>query len=115
MTVTTTTTFRCTVLDPHGPGRGDAVITVRPDRPLLHQMQMQGSAALPIGCRGGGCGVCRIEVVSGDYRAKRMSTRFVSEDDLANGIVLACRIHAETDLVIRPARPPGDPGDIVVT
>lgn len=107
--------FRCTVIDPQGPGRGDATFTVRPERPVLHQMQMQGCTALPIGCRGGGCGVCRIEVLSGSYLTKRMSKKHVSEDDLVHAVVLACRIHATTDLVVRPARSPGHAGEIVLT
>lgn len=115
MSANDVTTLRCTVLDPQGPGRGDVVITIRPERPVLHQFQMQGSSALSIGCRGGGCGVCRVEVVVGDYEAKRMSKKFISDADLANGVVLACRILPITDLVIRPARLPGDTGDIVIT
>jgi len=107
--------FRCTVIDPQGPGRGDASFVVRSERPVLHQMQMQGCDALPVGCRGGGCGVCRIEVLTGDYRAKRMSKKFISDDDLAHGVVLACRILADTDLTVRPARASGDAGEIVVT
>ncbi len=99
--------FRCTVIDPQGPGRGDASFMVVPERPVLHQALMQGCEAIPIGCRGGGCGVCRVEVMSGTYRAKRMSKKYVTDDDLANGVVLACRIYAESDLVVRPAQQPG--------
>lgn len=108
-------TYRCTVIDPQGPGRGDASFVVAPDRPVLHQMQMQGCHALPIGCRGGGCGVCRVEVMTGEYRAKRMSKRYVTDADQAHGIVLACRILAESDLVVRPAPTTDDGGETVLT
>ena len=44
---------------------------------------------IQVGCRGGGCGVCRVEVLAGDvYTAKRMSKAHVTEADLAHGIVL---------------------------
>ncbi len=41
--------YHCTVIDPQGPGRGDASFVVAPDRPVLHQAQMQGCDAIPIG------------------------------------------------------------------
>lgn len=108
-------TYRCTVIDPAGPGRGDLSFDVDTDRPVLHEMQMRGVPAIPIGCRGGGCGVCRVEVMSGNYRTKRMSSRHISDDDLANGVVLACRIFPESDLTVRPAVAPGTRTDLVVT
>ncbi len=60
-------------------------------------------SAIPVGCRGGGCGVCRVEVLAGDYVAKRMSRRHVTEADEAAGYALACRLMAMSDLVVRPA------------
>ena len=55
---------------------------------------------IPVGCRGGGCGVCRIRVVSGDYEAKKMSRKHVSEDAQAQGVALACRVYPRSALQI---------------
>jgi len=55
---------------------------------------------LPIGCRGGGCGVCRVMVHSGSYETGRMSRRHVSSTDAAIGFALACRLYPAGDLVI---------------
>lgn len=56
--------------------------------------------AIPVGCRGGGCGICRIQVLDGDYEAKKMSRKHIPEQDQARGIVLACRIYPRSDLHI---------------
>lgn len=55
---------------------------------------------IPVGCRGGGCGVCRIRIVGGEYEAKKMSRKHISEDEQAAGIVLACRVFPRSDLEI---------------
>jgi len=57
---------------------------------------------IQLGCRGGGCGVCKIKILSGSYRCGKMSKTYVSEEDLARGEVLACKTFAEGDLLIRP-------------
>lgn len=69
---------------------------------VLVGMRDGGPDGVQVGCRGGGCGVCRVEVLEGTYLAKKMSKAHVTEDDLARNIVLACRITATSDLVIRP-------------
>jgi len=57
-------------------------------------------AAIPVGCRGGGCGVCRIKVLDGCFESRKMSRKHVSEADQKEGIVLACRISPRSELVI---------------
>lgn len=67
---------------------------------LLVAMERAREQAIYVGCRGGGCGKCRIRVLDGDYQSKRMSRAWVSEEDEAEGVVLACRIFARSDLTI---------------
>lgn len=67
---------------------------------LLVAMERARKDVIGVGCRGGGCGKCRIRVLDGDYHSKRMSRAWVSEEDEAEGIVLACRIFARSDLTI---------------
>lgn len=69
---------------------------------VLVGMRYDGPDGVQVGCRGGGCGVCRVEVLQGTYLAKKMSKAHVSEEDLARNIVLSCRIIPTSDLVIRP-------------
>lgn len=72
------------------------------EKNVLLGMENRGVHGIQVGCRSGGCGVCRVQVVDGTYIAKRMSKAFVTENDLAEGVVLSCRIFATSDLVVRP-------------
>ncbi|MBM7456764.1 ferredoxin [Oceanisphaera litoralis] len=69
-------------------------------RNLLEGMQRLACKGIPLGCRGGGCGVCRVQVLSGRYHCTRMSREQVSESDEDAGIALACRLYPKTDLAI---------------
>ncbi len=71
---------------------------VRSGHFVLHELQRLRVPSVLIGCRGGCCGVCRIRVTDGDYEAKRMAARHVPADELADGVVLACRVRATSDL-----------------
>jgi ferredoxin len=78
----------------------DKSITAHADQSVLQTLIAAAVAVIPVGCRGGGCGICRIKVVSGRYRTKVMSRSRISEDDERDGIVLACRVFPESDLSI---------------
>jgi ferredoxin len=68
-------------------------------------MERAGQALIPVGCRGGGCGKCRIRILQGEYFSKRMSRAWVSPEQEAEGTVLACRVYARGDLTIEPDPP----------
>lgn len=65
---------------------------------LLDGMARLGSKGIPVGCRGGGCGVCKVQVTQGRFRARVMSREHVSVQDEAAGRVLACRVYPESDI-----------------
>jgi len=65
---------------------------------LLSGMERLGKRGIPVGCRGGGCGVCKVQVVAGTYRKRVMSRAFISPEDEANGVVLACRVCPDSDI-----------------
>jgi ferredoxin len=91
-------TFTITVVD-----TGD-VFRAREDDSVLEAMEGLGRSCITVGCRSGGCGVCKIEVVEGRWvGARPMSRAHVSEEDERAGRVLACRIRAAGDLRIRVA------------
>ena len=67
---------------------------------LLQGMQSLAKKGIPVGCRGGGCGICRIRVTKGNYRCQRMSQAHVNMQELEEGIALACRLYPESDLEV---------------
>ena len=70
---------------------------------VLAAMERLGRKGIPVGCRGGGCGVCRVQIVGdGKYHTLKMSRNQVSEDAERRGICLACKLIPEGDLCLRP-------------
>ena len=78
-----------------------AEVPVRAGASLLHAFVGRVGSPIQVGCRGGGCGVCRVQVLAGPYEGRRMSRRFVSEADQQAGLALACRTTAMGDLTVR--------------
>jgi len=72
-----------------------------PNESLLVGMERLGKKGIPVGCRGGGCGVCKIEVTSGSYVKRVMSREYVSVEDEAAGRVLACRVRPASDITLK--------------
>ena len=69
---------------------------------VLKAMEQLALDTIPVGCRGGGCGVCRVQVLGNSrYRTGKMSRAEISLDDEQNGICLACKLIPESDLKIR--------------
>lgn len=70
---------------------------------LLAGMEKLGRKGIPVGCRGGGCGVCKVRVEQGSVQTGRMSRAHVSAKEETQGYVLACRAYPLSDLHVRPA------------
>lgn len=69
-------------------------------RSLLEGMEALGKKGIPVGCRGGGCGVCKVRVETGTYTRRVMSREHISEQEEAAGIVLACRCKPTSDITL---------------
>jgi ferredoxin len=72
-----------------------------PAESLLVGMERLGKKGIPVGCRGGGCGVCKIEITAGTYVKRVMSREYVSVEDEAAGRVLACRVRPTSDISLK--------------
>jgi len=79
---------------------GGGEFTCGGDERVLLAMERCGAGDIGVGCRGGGCGICRVRVVEGDYRTGKMSAAKVSDSDRQAGYALACRLFPAEDLVI---------------
>jgi ferredoxin len=73
----------------------------REDQHLLAGMEALGRKGIPVGCRGGGCGVCKIEITSGQYTKRVMSRDHVTVEEEARGCVLACRVKPLSDISLK--------------
>lgn len=81
------------------------------DESVLRAMEQQAQRCVPVGCRGGGCGRCKVRVLSGDYVRGRMSIGHVSAEAAERGECLACRIYPLSDLLIECLAPETEVGD----
>ena len=68
---------------------------------VLRAMEVLGRKGIPVGCRGGGCGVCKLRVTGGAYHTRKMSRACISEDEEARGVILACKLFPEADLRLK--------------
>ncbi|GAC1619956.1 MAG: hypothetical protein NVS9B10_01150 [Nevskia sp.] len=81
---TSSSDFRC--------GRGQSV---------LEAMAGCNAGGISVGCRSGGCGVCRVQVLEGRYDAGTMSGEQITAECRERGIALACRLFPTSDLHLR--------------
>ena len=67
---------------------------------VLKAMEQNGMRCVPVGCRGGGCGFCKVKVLEGQFECGKMSRVHAPPEAVAQGEVLACRVYPLTDLII---------------
>lgn len=57
-------------------------------------------ASVMFGCRGGGCGTCKMRVISGQVANGRCSAAVLREEEKQSGWFLSCQARALSDLTI---------------
>lgn len=71
------------------------------DEFVFDALRRSGSKTARAGCHGGGCGICKAKVITGEYRkTKPISRVHVTNADEENGFVLLCCIKPNTDMEI---------------
>ncbi|WP_375211479.1 2Fe-2S iron-sulfur cluster-binding protein [Hyphococcus sp.] len=75
---------------------------------VLEALERAGHKGIPVGCRRGGCGICRVKIIAGDVLRKRMSREKVSFAEEKQNYALACCIYPRSDLTVKPAPRPLD-------
>ncbi|MBW3566541.1 MAG: CDP-6-deoxy-delta-3,4-glucoseen reductase [Proteobacteria bacterium] len=73
--------------------------TVAPGESVLDAALRQG-VALPYGCRSGSCGSCACRLMSGRVDYPEGPPLGLTDEEIAQGFVLACRAHPEEAVVI---------------
>ena len=76
-------------------------VDARDGENLLDAMKRHGLSHT-FGCRRGGCGVCKVELVEGTTHDDRpVASPVLSDAEREEGIRLSCRAVPDTDVVIR--------------
>ena len=82
-------------------------MALRAGESLLAAIERHDPASPMVGCRGGGCGVCRVQLLAGRVELGKMSRRFVTIDMERERYALACRVYPQGEISYRLA--PLDP------
>ena len=75
-------------------------VAARPDETLLAALSRAG-LGYRIGCRRGGCGVCKLHLLLGEVRYERaIAESVLTDEERIEGICLSCRAVPITNVVI---------------
>ena len=76
----------------------------RDDESIFRAMHKSGRSIFKGGCEGGGCGICKVKILEGEYVTfKIMSRRHVTEEEESQGIVLACCVKPSSNILLEKA------------
>jgi ferredoxin len=55
---------------------------------------------IKVGCKGGGCGICKIQILEGDVDRGISSRSVLSLEEIEQGFALSCQTKPHTDISI---------------
>ena len=68
---------------------------------VLAAMRRANAGPIRYGCFGGGCGACKMRIISGSYVVcKPMSRAHVSANEQQTGVALLCCVQPTSDLIL---------------
>ena len=73
---------------------------VEPGDTILASL-LRAGLPFPFSCQTGNCGTCKCELVSGEVLELEHSEHVLSAQERAQGVILACRCQAGSDLTVR--------------
>ena len=77
---------------------GDTIVCRREETVLSAILRSRAKVAF--GCRGGGCGTCKMRLISGRVEHGRCSAAVLLEAEKENGSFLSCQARALSDLTV---------------
>ena len=79
----------------------DEVIYLGPDETLLSGLYKAGYS-YTVGCKRGGCGICKVDVLDGDFSYNRpIAETVISAEERTDGTCLSCRAVPDSDVTIQ--------------
>ncbi len=64
-------------------------------------MRAAGVDGIIYGCFGGGCGVCKVQILQGTVVLEKRSRTAVEANEEEDGVVLACKSFPTSDIVLQ--------------
>jgi ferredoxin len=82
------------------------------DMHVLAAMEQANCHGIPVGCRNGGCGACKVSVTAGSFHTKKMNRAVVSAAEEAEGCALACKLYPQGDITVKALGRVWGPGTV---
>ncbi|WP_121251945.1 2Fe-2S iron-sulfur cluster-binding protein [Nocardioides ferulae] len=77
------------------------VARLQPGEPVLAGLHRCGFTVRQVGCRRGGCGICKLELVQGEVTyEKAVAGTVLTSDERASGTCLTCRAVPAGDITL---------------
>lgn len=67
---------------------------------VLAAMEQACCHGIPVGCRNGGCGACKVRITAGSYQTRKMNRAVLCAAEEADGCVLACKTYPRSDIAV---------------
>lgn len=77
----------------------DIIFNCREDEYLFTAIR-RARMVIQSGCRGGGCGICKVRLIDGEVSRETMSCEHISVAEESAGFLLSCRVKPLSDLVL---------------
>jgi len=78
---------------------GSTVVTCGLDETVLTAILRSGATVM-FGCRGGGCGTCKMRLISGRVDHGRCSAAVLPQEERKSGWILSCQARPLSDLTV---------------
>lgn len=79
---------------------GSIQVECKEGEDILGALRRDGCREVRVGCRRGGCGVCKVQLLAGDVKHGCTSVAHVSVAERQEGWGLACRMVPQSDVTI---------------
>jgi ferredoxin len=79
---------------------------------VLAAMEQACCHGIPVGCRNGGCGACKVRITAGSFHTKKMNRAVVSAAEEAEGCALACKLYPQGDISVKALGRVWGPGTV---
>jgi ferredoxin len=82
------------------------------DTHVLAAMEQACCHGIPVGCRNGGCGACKVRITAGSFHTKKMNRAVMSAAEEAEGCALACKLYPQGDITVNALGRVWGPGTV---
>ncbi|WP_082129842.1 2Fe-2S iron-sulfur cluster binding domain-containing protein [Aneurinibacillus tyrosinisolvens] len=89
--------FRIDIVDPNS---DKSQFMCDSKQSLLDAARMQG-IKIPFACKGGGCGICKINIEEGAFERGPSSKEVLPDTERALKFTLACKTYPRSDMKVR--------------